>query len=151
MYIRYVIYKSDVKAIAKLYASGLSHAKIGAIYNVAGNTIRYHLRRQPHYRALVTKVLMYRVTHARGRALKHALDILRQRRPKVYERHILSGAPKLPDPSQFGRSWRCDCPKCLAGKTVLAMRAGDAWSWSCSSCGEAGSLPSRDAAKVEKP
>lgn len=141
----------DPKTLIKLYSSGLSHAKIGAMYNVAGNTIRYHLRRQPHYRALVTNVLMYRVTHARGRALKHALAILRQRRPKVYERHMLRDAPKLPNPSQFGRSWRCDCPNCFAKQCVMAMLAGDAWSWSCSSCGESGSLPRRIAAKAESP
>lgn len=116
--------------LAQRYESGESQDNLGTELGLSGNGVRYRLQRFygiAHYNRIVTKVLVFRVTRARGRALKHALAMLRQKRPALYMKHLERAKPKTCS----------DCARPIHAKLVAMW-----WRWNCAWCGASGYVPS---------
>lgn len=122
----------DPEALATRYRAGRTLRQIGAEIGLSHNTVRYHLRKLKRYRSMVTRVLLarvraaeraYAITRARAKArrLKHALAMLRQKRPAIYARRIERGRPTR-------------CREC--SRPVEARPLADLWHWRCDYCGE---------------
>lgn len=122
----------DPEALATRYMAGCTLRQIGAEIGLSHFTVRYHLRKLPGYRSMVTRILLARVraaetayaitrTRERRRRLKHTLAMLCQKRPAIVERLIERSRPKR-------------CSEC--SRPIEARLAGGLWKWSCVWCGK---------------
>ena len=121
-------------ALAARYRAGLTLRQIGAEIGRSHTAVRYQLRKLPGYRAMVTHILKDRLrsaqgafsitpTREHGRRLKHALAMLRQKRPAIYARMLDRTRPR-------------QCTTC--GSAVTPRPLADMWLWECGYCGDRG-------------
>lgn len=141
----------EPEALASRYLAGLTFRAIGQEIGRTHETVRFHLRKLPNYRAMVTAILLRRVRKAQAefaitrtpearRRAKHALAMLRQKRPAVFARWIAKQAPPLPGARRVGQEYRADCPSCGTTRAVWARRRGRQWHWRCYVCEQEGAL-----------
>jgi hypothetical protein len=117
---------TDDELKARYLATGLSFRKLGAELGRSEFHVRYRLRRLPKHHSVVTRVMINRVTHARGRARKHALAMLRQKRPALYLELIERTRPLT-------------CQDCA--RAIQARATATWWRWKCAWCGTTGRVP----------
>lgn len=140
--------------LAKRYLEGATLRALGLEIGRSHTAVRYQLRKVKGYRAMVTRMLLKRLTDAekayavtrtreKRRRLKHALAMLRQNRPAMFARLVARRGPPLPHAESFGGIYRSDCPQCASTRAVFAWRLAKAWRWTCSQCDAGGDLPAR--------
>ena len=127
----------QAEAFASRYRAGLTLRQIGAEVGLAHTTVRFHLRKLPGYRRMITTTLVqrvreaeraYTITRARAqeRRLKHAVAMLAQKRPAMAARIIERTRPKA-----------CrECARAIEARDTLGL-----WVWQCGWCGEGGITP----------
>ena len=130
----------DPEVLASRYVAGRTLRQIGAEVGLSHFTVRYHLQKLKHYRSMVTRILLARVRAAeraysitrareRQRRLKHALAMLRQKRPALYAQLLERSKPTT-------------CSGCH--REIQATLRAFTWCWSCAWCGDAGRIPALD-------
>ena len=117
---------SDEELLEAYKATGIPLRQLSAKLGLTEGALRYRFRKFRHYRNAVTTVLLLRVTHARGRARKHALAMLRQKRPLLYAELIDRTRPGF-------------CSECT--RMVQARATSSWWKWKCSWCSAKGRVP----------
>lgn len=138
--------KPDPEKLAQLYRKGMTLRAIGEEIGRTHGAVRYQLRKLKGYRRMITALLLKRVrkasaafsvtrTRENRRRMKHALAMLRQKRPALYARMMEKGLPVGATAAQkFGKEYRAPCPHCATG-TALARRIDrHSWQWRCYTC-----------------
>lgn len=139
------------EALTARYLAGRTLRQLGEEIGRSHTAVRYQLRKVPGYRRMVTGILRSRVkattaaysvtrTPENRRRMKHALAMLRQKRPAVFARWIAKQAPPLPGAKRIGQEYRADCPSCSATRAVWARKRGRQWHWRCYVCEATGAV-----------